>query len=353
MKVLHFTNTIRRGGAERQQATIIKHSKFDEILTTLHYNDKSYFDENEVVKLTGSCLYQKARCFRRLVAKENPDIIYAWSTLTYIIASLVCIFNKIKIINGSVRHGIFNYCFSGYFRLIILHLSKYVVSNSEAGLRANLLSIKKNHVLYNGKESEFSEKITQEEKFLRKVELFPTYKNEIVFISVANFVPFKDYYTIIDALDNCKNEIDFRYIILGDGPLFDEVKDYIEAKKMNKVIAMMGSVTNVTHYYQIADVMLHSSKGEGISNALVEAMFAGLPIISTNVGGVPETVFKKTAFLYNYKNVEELTECLLKAKELIRTSKDYERELEQYLRKFSTQIMIEKYHEIIKKIALN
>lgn len=352
MKILHFTNTIRRGGAERQQATIIKHSEHNELITTLHYNKKSYFEENEVIKLSGRGILKKIVSFNKIISKKKPDIVYAWSTLTFLIASFICCLRRIKVVNGSVRHGVLNRSLSGYFRMITLHFSKYVIANSEAGLRANWLKPCNNKfVLYNGKESFFSEKILAEEKRLRLKKIFPNYSNEKVFISVANLVPFKDYITIIDALLYCKKKIKFKYIILGDGPLFDMVQKYIKSRNLENDIAMMGSVTDVVYFFQIADVMLHSSKGEGISNAIVEAMFAGLPVISTNVGGVPETVFNKTSLLYNYKNVEELVKCVMKYDVLITLSEENKEELHHYLQKFSIPTMIKNYHNIIKKIA--
>jgi glycosyltransferase involved in cell wall biosynthesis len=52
--------------------------------------------------------------------------------------------------------------------------------------------------------------------------------------------------------------------------------------------------------------MIHSSRGEGISNAILEGMYAGLPIIATNVGGVPETVFSESSLMFPYKDDKAL-----------------------------------------------
>ena len=62
--------------------------------------------------------------------------------------------------------------------------------------------------------------------------------------------------------------------------------------------------------------MIHSSRGEGISNAILEGMYAGLPVIAPNVGGIPETVFPGSSMLFPYKDHKALYQCLLKSQEL-------------------------------------
>ena len=61
---------------------------------------------------------------------------------------------------------------------------------------------------------------------------------------------------------------------------------------------MTGKIENVREYLFISDIMIHSSRGEGISNAILEGMYAGLPVIATNVGGIPETVFSGSSMLF-------------------------------------------------------
>jgi len=71
----------------------------------------------------------------------------------------------------------------------------------------------------------------------------------------------------------------------------EDIEKMVNEFELNKNAIMVGKTENISEYLFASDLMIHSSRGEGISNAILEGMFAGLPVIATNVGGVPETVF--------------------------------------------------------------
>lgn len=354
--VLHLVNTTRRGGLERQLYTIIKNShNIRNIVCSLYFPEKSYFSHDDINIINSRGFFGRSKDFREQIKKNSPDIIFTWSTLTYLIASIGNIGKNVPIINGSIRHGVFNSTLSGYFRMLVAHISPILIANSYAGLKANNLKLRNSrYVLYNGKELLYKKKIDEPERKKRLQNYFSTMKgNETVFITVANLVPFKDYKTVFYALAKIKEEKDFRYLIIGDGPMKEELGQLAKELNISNSIYFAGSVDNVLYYLQMADVMIHSSKGEGISNAILEGMFAGLPIIATNVGGIPETVFDKTSSLFQYQNVDELTTILMNTDQIISDSNKYRRELEDFLKRFSVETMILEYERIIKKIIRN
>jgi glycosyltransferase involved in cell wall biosynthesis len=73
--------------------------------------------------------------------------------------------------------------------------------------------------------------------------------------------------------------------ICGTGPLEDKLKLQAIQLNITDSVIFRGHVTNVYEYLNSADIFILSSIAEGNSNAILEAMVAGLPIISTNVGG--------------------------------------------------------------------
>ncbi len=97
--------------------------------------------------------------------------------------------------------------------MIGLHFSKYIIANSSAGLRANLL--KRGYVLYNGIDKDFFENRLKSTDAINLRES----KTDSIIISVSNFVPYKDYDTVFKALEGLKNKgYNYLYIIIGDGP---------------------------------------------------------------------------------------------------------------------------------------
>jgi glycosyltransferase involved in cell wall biosynthesis len=78
--------------------------------------------------------------------------------------------------------------------------------------------------------------------------------------------------------------------ILGDGPLFEEHTNLIKHFDISNNVSMKGYVSNVTQFYLESDVFLFTSLFEGLGNSLLEALFFGLPIISTNCPSGPSEI---------------------------------------------------------------
>ncbi len=82
----------------------------------------------------------------------------------------------------------------------------------------------------------------------------------------------------------------FRLVILGEGDQRQRIEETIRSTGTQDVVMLTGHVRDVTPYYQISDVMAISSLSEGSPNVLLEAMAAGLPVVATAVGGIPEMI---------------------------------------------------------------
>lgn len=81
-----------------------------------------------------------------------------------------------------------------------------------------------------------------------------------------------------------------RFVIAGTGPLEDELKAKIRELRLEPYVKMAGFVSDVPGFLANLDVYVLSSDYEGLPLAVLEAMGAGLPVVSTAVGGVPEAV---------------------------------------------------------------
>jgi glycosyltransferase involved in cell wall biosynthesis len=79
-------------------------------------------------------------------------------------------------------------------------------------------------------------------------------------------------------------------LIVGDGPEKTPLEDQARALGVEKNVTLTGSQKNVCPYLQAADIFILPSFTEGISNALLEAMSAGLACMATPVGGSNEVL---------------------------------------------------------------
>jgi sugar transferase (PEP-CTERM/EpsH1 system associated) len=81
-----------------------------------------------------------------------------------------------------------------------------------------------------------------------------------------------------------------RLVLVGDGPLYSSLKDYVTEVGLSDLVWMTGERDDVAELMQLMDVFVLPSLAEGISNTVLEAMATGLPVIATNVGGNPELI---------------------------------------------------------------
>jgi sugar transferase (PEP-CTERM/EpsH1 system associated) len=81
-----------------------------------------------------------------------------------------------------------------------------------------------------------------------------------------------------------------RLIIVGDGPLYDQLQRQVRQLGLEQSVWMAGDRDDVADILRLFDLFVLPSLGEGISNTVLEAMATGLPIVATDVGGNPELV---------------------------------------------------------------
>ncbi|MEW6680261.1 MAG: glycosyltransferase, partial [bacterium] len=115
-------------------------------------------------------------------------------------------------------------------------------------------------------------------------------KDETVIISVANFSIWKNHKTLLNALKIVRENFKFKCLLVGDGPLREELIELTNKLGLSNDVIFLGRKETVESSLSIADIFVLPSIVEGLPVSIMEAGLAHLPIISTNVGGIPELV---------------------------------------------------------------
>ena len=122
--------------------------------------------------------------------------------------------------------------------------------------------------------------------------------NAIVVGTAARLVPVKDQANLLNAFKRLADDsVDFIGVIAGDGPLRAELEARAIALGIQSRVRFVGHVPAVERVYASLDVFVLSSKSEGLSNTILEAMASKVAVVATRVGGADELVENGTTGL--------------------------------------------------------
>lgn len=118
---------------------------------------------------------------------------------------------------------------------------------------------------------------------------------------------FEDLLAALDRLD----EAGVSAYLVGDGPLREDLEAEIERRGLTRSVHMLGYRDDVPEIMAASDVFVLPSYREGTPRVITEAMASGLPVVATDIAGIPEQVEPGTnGFLIAPGNVDELTSRL-------------------------------------------
>ncbi|MEW6416962.1 MAG: glycosyltransferase [Nitrospirota bacterium] len=106
---------------------------------------------------------------------------------------------------------------------------------------------------------------------------------------------------------------DAKFMIVGDGPRRKELEGMVDDLGIRDHVIFTGFIGNISEIYSFTDVAVLSSWSEGLPQSLLQAMAAGIPVVATNVGGVPEVVInEKTGILVEPGNYEAFAKGIIR-----------------------------------------
>lgn len=114
-----------------------------------------------------------------------------------------------------------------------------------------------------------------------------------VLLSVGRLSDEKGHADIIRAAADLRSrnpKQDFRLVIVGEGPERTHLERLTAELSLVRQVIFTGQQRDVSPYYAMADVFVLPSHSEGSPNVLLEALAAGLPVVATTAGGIPEMV---------------------------------------------------------------
>ena len=341
IKVLFLIESLGGGGAEKVLTDIVRSldkSRYDITVTTITdngvYDDeireickyksvlKSSFNNGSILqrllyKIKYKLIYMlPSKLVYKMIVKEKYDIEIAFveGYATKIIGNSLN--KKSKKISWVHVDPIERDYSDKYFRSIDEHSRCYgkfekiiCVSESVKTSLLNKYRINKNKVvtIYNP-----IDKNTIIKKSYEHID--DMLKSNFILVTVGRLVEQKGYDRLLKCINKLKNidKLELELIILGEGELRGKLQDYIDRNNLSNNVKLLGFKKNPYKYIANSNLFVCSSRAEGFSLVIAEAMTLGIPVISTNCSGPNELLGFGTYGVLVDNNEEGLYEGLKK-----------------------------------------
>lgn len=312
-KVLILTDSLENGGAERQMSLLAKYIPAGWSCRVWSLNQGPF---EKILRENGIDVEVRERFWRwditpavslwRIINQWKPDIIHSFGYMGTLMAVLPSKLFHIPLVDGTIRQANIPYR-RGKVLKWALRWADRIITNSQAGLEVFEIDAKRGRVVRNG----FDAARMSTKNFVKKEKEEP-----FTAIMVGRMQPVKDYTTYFNAMRLLEEKnIKCRFIAMGDGPqrqLFMKKNgDLIEKGLVifpEPTLEVLGYVLN-SH---VGVLMTTDGHGEGISNAIMEYMACGLPVVCSKGGGNHEiVVHEQTGFIIEPEDPKILAEKLL------------------------------------------
>ncbi len=225
----------------------------------------------------------------QICKREKFNILHLHSSHAMGIGALVKVFLPSVILIG-VKRVDFRIKQNIFSKLKYKYLDK-VVCISEAIQRIVIdcgIPPAKTSFIHSGVKLDKFAGVTPGNYLIKKYQL-PT--KQIIIGTVAALVGHKDYPNLIAAAQAVLTTHDnVTFIAVGDGHLAPQIRTLLAEHQLTDKFILAGYQTNVGDYLKNFDIFVLASKMEGLGTSLLDAQAAGIPVVGTDTGGIPEII---------------------------------------------------------------
>ena len=298
-ELIIFMPSIEVGGVEKNLFLISNYlsTKIKSIkLITANKKDKRFFKRIQLISPRSEFWQSKPRFQKYLIClfllvkiliKNKNIVVFAFQANLY--CTIICKLFNVKVIirsNTSPIGWSKNFFKKKLYKKILSYADKIIVNSFDFKDQfKNIFSIKV-ECIYNPLDTDYIQKKSKE-----KLSLPFFNKNKYLkLINVARLTDQKDHITLLKALNLLNKKLDFRMIILGQGPCKNYLKNFIKSNNLNKKVKIINFQKNPYKFIKNSDIFILTSKFEGLPNVLLEAIVLKKFIISTNCPTGPREI---------------------------------------------------------------
>lgn len=356
-KVIHIDTAFTWRGGQHQVALLIKSLSRKHILShlicqpnsRLHYYCKKHKLSHLTIKMNGELDVIAAIKIARLIKSTHALILHTHTAHAFSLGLLAKLLypNIILVYTKRVAFPIQKNPFS-HLKYKNSLLNKIIcVSNF---VRDSLLrdGIEKNKLITIPSGIQLSENFEINNEKL-KIN-FP--QDTFIVITVAAIEKGKGFDNLIEAaylvLKNCKN---VRFIALGKGKHEEELKHKVNELNISDKFIFLGFRDDVHSFLNISDLFVLVSKEEGFGSSILDAQAAGLPVIASKTGGIPQIIQNEiTGILVPVDEPKILAKQIIRLQKNDKLRKNLSQAALESVKQFSIEKTIDKHISLYRKL---
>lgn len=321
-KIIHLIQSLDSGGCENiLLRTLPLLGEFEHVIITLKNRGEmaeNFEKKNIPVKNIGQRSFFDFFSYRRLlktVKGMKPDLVVTYLFHADAIGRLFLqAFTRKKIIpflRTTYNHP--KYRKARIFEKLTRYFVKHYLANSESVKNYYIKNIgvprEKITVIPNGIDVAYYQSLERNENLRIEFDINP---DETAIICVANLHINKGHQYLLEAFEEVyKDNQKTKLLLVGDGEEKKNLLEQIEDYDSKNNILFLGKRNDVPEFLKISDIFVLPTLFEGMSNAIIEAMAAGVPVITTDIPENRDLIEnEKTGILFPVKNIHRLIEAI-------------------------------------------
>ena len=172
-------------------------------------------------------------------------------------------------------------------------------------------------------------------------------KEEKILTHISNFRPLKRIMDVISIFEGVQPKIKSKLMMVGEGPEKKRAIQYVNEKGLEEQVLFLGNSNEIDKILCYSDLFLLPSEKESFGLSALEAMAHGVPIISSDAGGIPEVnKHGKTGYLSKIGDTESMTLNALSLLQNESLHKSFKKQAEQQAEKFNLESVVNQYESI-------
>ncbi|WP_216829224.1 N-acetyl-alpha-D-glucosaminyl L-malate synthase BshA [Alkalihalobacterium elongatum] len=173
-------------------------------------------------------------------------------------------------------------------------------------------------------------------------------EDEKVIVHISNFRPVKRVKDVILSFSKINEYVPSKLLLIGDGPELTVACQLVKELGIEEQVLFLGSQKDVAEILSISDLLLLLSEKESFGLVALEAMACGVPVIGTNIGGIPEVIDDgKTGYICELGDIAMISDkaiTLLSDGDL--QEKMSKNAYQRVLNNFSSKDIVDQYEHI-------